>query len=117
VDIEALRQRRIDMDNVTLRSVVVVVVEPVPGGANIRVTSADGTVANAIRRMLTAHAETMDGSAGWQMTASPTASGTDMTITVDYAQVRALGFIGVMTAGMHHQAHHLDIAKGTNVHD
>ena len=70
MDIEALRQHLIDMDNVTLRSEVVV--EPVPGGANFRVTSTDGTVANSIRRMVTAHAATMDGRSGWQMTASPT---------------------------------------------
>ena len=41
----------------------------------------------------------------------------DMTVTGDEAQIRALGFVGVMTVGLHQQAHHLAIATGTNVHD
>ncbi len=115
MDIEALRQHLIDMDNVTLRSAVTV--EPVPGGANFRVTSTDGTVANSIRRIVTAHAATMDGRGGWQMTASPTTTGADLTVTGDEAQVRALGLVGMMTVGLHHPAHHLAIATGANVHD
>lgn len=115
VDFEVLRQHLIDMDNVTMRSEVVV--EPIPGGASFRVTSSDVAVANSIRRMVTAHVATMDGTGGWKMTAVPTPGGADMMVTGDEAQVRALGFIGVMTVGMHHQAHHLAIAKGTNVHD
>lgn len=115
VDIEVLRQHIIDMDNVTMRSEVVV--EPIPGGASFRVTSPGVAVAYSIRRMVTAHATTMDGSGGWRMTAVPSPAGADMTVTGDETQVRALGFIGVMTVGMHHQAHHLAIAKGTNPHD
>ena len=81
VDIEALRQHLLDMDNVTMRREVVV--EPVPGEASFRVTSSDVAVANSIRRMVTAHAETMNGSAGWQMTASSTDTGADLTATGD----------------------------------
>ena len=114
VDIEALRQHLIDMDNVTMRSVVAV--GPVPGGASFRVTSPDEAVANSIRRMVTAHTATMDGSGVWKMTAVPSPAGAEITVTGDEAQVRALGFVGLMTVGMHHQAHHLAIAKGTNPH-
>ncbi|QYX58087.1 hypothetical protein K1T73_06885 [Roseovarius sp. SCSIO 43702] len=32
------------------------------------------------------------------------------------ARFRAVGFIGVMTVGMHHQAHHLALAVGQNPH-
>jgi len=34
----------------------------------------------------------------------------------DAARLRGLGFIGVLTQGMHHQMHHLMIAKGENPH-
>ena len=115
VDIEALRQHLIDMDDVTMRSVVAV--GPVPGGASFRVTSPDEAVANSIRRMVTAHTATMDGSGVWKMTAVPSPAGAEITVIGDEAQVRALGFVGLMTVGMHHQAHHLAIAKGTNPHD
>ena len=67
--------------------------------------------------MLTAHTATMDGSGVWQMIAVPSPAGAEITVIGDEAQVRALGFVGLMTVGMHHQAHHLAIAKGTNPHD
>ena len=67
--------------------------------------------------MVTAHAATMDGRDAWQMTASPTTTGADLTVTGDEARVRALGPVGVMTVGMHPQAHHLAIATGANVDD
>jgi hypothetical protein len=31
-------------------------------------------------------------------------------------RIRALRFIGVMTVGMRHQAHHLALASGLNTH-
>lgn len=115
VNIENLRQHLIDMDNVTLRSDVMA--DPVPGGGIFRVTSPDEAVAHAIRRMVTAHAATIDGRDGRTMTAAPTPAGADLTVSGDDNQIRAFGFIGVMTVGMHHQSHHLAIATGKNVHE
>jgi hypothetical protein len=34
----------------------------------------------------------------------------------DVAKMRALGFIGVMTHGMHHQEHHMMLARGEHPH-
>jgi hypothetical protein len=40
------------------------------------------------------------------------------TVTrADPVRIRALGFIGLMTAGMHHQAHQLALAAIRNPHD
>lgn len=36
--------------------------------------------------------------------------------TADLAKLKGLGFIGVMTRGMHHQDHRLMIARGANPH-
>ncbi len=116
VDIEALRQHLIDMDNVTLRAVVAS--EPVEGGLRFLV-SGDGAVRDSIRRMVLAHAATMDGAGGWHFAAAATETGAALTVTApasDTAKLRALGFIGVMTRGMHHQMHHLMIALGQNPH-
>jgi hypothetical protein len=115
VDIEALREHLIDMNNVTLRSAIAV--EPLTGGATFRVSSPDPVVTASIQRMTLAHAAAMDGSGGWKMATSTTPEGAELTVTGDEAQIRALGFIGVMTLGMHHQAHHLAVAKGTDPHD
>jgi hypothetical protein len=34
----------------------------------------------------------------------------------DAAKLRGLGFFGVLALGMHHQAHHLMIARGQSPH-
>jgi hypothetical protein len=117
VDLEALRRHLIDMDNVTLSATVAA--EPLDDGLRFTVTGADDEVAQSIRRMVTAHATTMNGTGGWSFTASSTAAGAILTVHAppqDLAKLRGLGFIGVMTRGMHHQAHHLMIARGMHPH-
>ncbi len=115
VDVEALRQHLIDMDNVTLRAEVVR--EDTGGGARFIVTSTDAAVTASIRAMVPAHAATMNGVEGWAMQAEEVAGGAALTVTgVDAARIRALGFIGLITVGMHHQAHHMALASGQNPH-
>ncbi len=66
VDIEALRQHLIDMNNVTLAAQVKS--EPIDGGIRFIVTGTE-TIVDSIRRMILAHAATMGGFAGWHFTA------------------------------------------------
>jgi hypothetical protein len=83
------------------------------------VATGDGDVRDSIRRMVVAHAATMDGADGWRFAAVEHPRGAEMTVLAPAAQferLRALGFIGVMTRGMHHQAHHLMIARGAGPH-
>lgn len=116
VDIEGLRQHLIDMDNVTLRSEVNS--EEIDGGARFTVTSNDPAVMASIRAMVMAHVATMNSVESWDMQAEEVKSGAAMTVTgSDTARIRGLGFIGLMTVGMHHQAHHLALAAGQNPHD
>ena len=116
VDIEALRQHLIDMDNVNLRADVAR--EDIDGGARFTVTSADPLVQASIRAMVMAHVATMNGVEGWEMQAEEVDGGAEMTVTgTDIARIRGLGFIGLMTVGMHHQAHHLALASSRNPHD
>ena len=116
VDIEALRQHLIDMSNVTLAARVAS--EAIDGGMKFVVTG-DGAVRDSIRRMTTAHAATMDGYGGWHFTAKDTDGGSIFEVRVppqDMAKLKALGFIGTLTLGMHHQEHHLMIARGEHPH-
>ena len=117
VDIEGLRRHLVDMSNVTLGSRVEA--SEVDGGARFTVTGA-GDVAGSIRRMVVAHAATMNGADGWQFVAAERPDGATLTVVAPDAagasKVRALGFIGVMTRGMHHQEHHLMIASGAGPH-
>jgi len=114
VDIEALRQHLIDMDNVTLRAQVMA--EEVDGGARFLVTSDDPAVTASIRRMTVAHVATMNGVEGWTLEAREIPGGAAMVATGDAVTIRALGYIGLMTVGAHHQAHHLALARGMQPH-
>ncbi len=116
VNIEALRRHLIDMDNVTLRSEVKE--EIIEGGMWFAISGVS-PVKDSIRRMVMAHAATMSGVDGWTFTAVATDDGARITVVVpakDREKLRGLGFIGVMTRGMHHQAHHLMIARGGDPH-
>jgi hypothetical protein len=117
VNIEALRQHLIDMDNVTLGATVLA--QPIDGGMSYRMTGS-GPVAGSIQRMVQAHASMMDGANGLALRAELVADGALLSVTTDQPQqlpkLKALGFIGLMTSGMHHQQHHWMIASGSNPH-
>ncbi|MBV1701946.1 MAG: hypothetical protein KGQ46_09020 [Hyphomicrobiales bacterium] len=116
VNMDALRQHLIDMNFVTLDAQVKN--EPIADGMRFVVTGA-GPVRDSIQRMVLAHAATMIGVGGWKYEAAKTDDGAKLTVHVpvgDQAKLRGLGFIGVLTLGMHHQAHHMMIARGENPH-
>jgi hypothetical protein len=117
VDVDALRQHLIDMDEVTIRAVAQK--EPVENGLRIRVTGSDRTLA-AIRRMVPDHAREIDGWHGWTVRTVTIPEGVELTVTAvnpaEVQKIRALGFMGIMVQGSHHQMHHLAIAKGEPVH-
>ena len=118
VNIEGLRRHLIDMNNVTLGAEVAG--EPIDGGARYTITGTGG-VRDSIRRMVGGHAETMNGIGGWRFMVKEHPGGVTLTVTVnnmdDIAKLRAIGFIGIMTRGMHHQSHHLMIAAGQGPHE
>ena len=116
VNIEALRQHLIDMNNVTLLAEVKG--DPVEGGIRFTVTGVGG-VRDSIRRMVMAHAATMNSAGDWHFVAAEIDGGATLVVQTpakDIDKVKALGFLGVMTRGMHHQDHHLMIARGANPH-
>ena len=116
VNIGALREHLIDMDNVMLRAEVAN--KPIDGGMLFTV-SGTGDTRDSIQRMATAHAAMMDGISRWQYAAAQTETGATLTVKApleDAQKLRALGFIGILTRGMHHQLHHLLIAQGGRPH-
>ena len=116
VNIDALRQHLIDMNSVTLAANVKN--EPIDGGMRFDVTG-EGPVRDSIRRMTIAHAATMNGVDGWKFEATEIEGGASLTVhppAKDVDKLRGLGFLGVLTLGMHHQEHHLMIARGENPH-
>jgi hypothetical protein len=116
VDLEALRQHLMDMDDLTLRAVVQA--SPTAGGLVMTVTG-EGRVREAIRRMLPAHAPMLERAGPWRAAVTPVEGGVRFSVTArdpadaaTLARIRGLGFIGLMVQGAHHAEHHLLIARG-----
>lgn len=116
VNVEALRQHLIDMNNVTLLAQVKT--EATPQAIRFIVTGT-GDVQGSIQRMVLAHADTMNGVNGWQLKGEKIDNGAILSVTAtqsELTKIKALGFIGMMTEGMHHQEHHLALARGVEPH-
>ena len=119
VNLEALRQHLIDMSEVMLKADAVT--KLIDGGIEVTVTGTVRTV-DAIQRMVPAQAHQVEQMRlnGWSAKTEPLPNGVLLTVTsgdpLQVQHIRALGFIGFMAIGSHHQAHHLAMAKGEFVH-
>lgn len=117
VNLEALRQHLIDMNEVTLSADAAPT--PIDGGLEIGITG-DGRTLAAIQRMVPAQAQELNQMNGWSAKAETLPNGVRLTVTSDdpaqVAHIRGLGFIGLLASGSHHQLHHLAIAKGEMSH-
>jgi hypothetical protein len=112
VNIAALREHLIDMNEVTLYAAATE--RPLDNGVEIAVTG-EGRTLEAIKRMVPAHVSELV-KIGWNAKTEELPNGVKLTVTTDDAKqaikLKALGFMGIMVQGGHHQPHHLMIAKG-----
>ena len=112
VNIGALREHLIDMNEVTLNAAASE--HLLDNGIEIAVTG-EGRTREAIKRMVPAHVHELAAS-GWNAKTEELPNGVKLTVlasdTVPLAKLRALGFMGIMVQGGHHQPHHLAMAKG-----
>jgi hypothetical protein len=117
VNVDALRDHLVDMDNVALHARVVST--SIAGGMRFDIVG-DGPVRDSIRRMTKSHSAMTDGRDGRHAKVLETPDGASMTVTsddmADARKIQALGFFGIMSAGVHHQQHHLMMAKGEMHH-
>jgi hypothetical protein len=119
VNVEALRQHLIDMDEVTLRAKATQ--RNVDGGLEMDVTGSGRTV-SGIRQLLTSHAATLEMGYVYHAIAADIPDGTKLTVTArdltdakTVARIRALGFAGLITEGNHHAQHHIALARGESM--
>jgi hypothetical protein len=112
VNIAALRQHLIDMNEVTLRAIAAE--RMLDNGIEITVTG-EGRTLEAIKRMVPAHVNELR-EIGWSAKSEDLSDGVRLVVTASEAQplakLKALGFMGIMVQGAHHQPHHLMMAKG-----
>ncbi|MEX2035309.1 MAG: hypothetical protein WEA28_08970 [Xanthobacteraceae bacterium] len=116
VNIAALREHLIDMNEVTLRANASE--RALPNGVEIAVTGQGRTLA-AIKRMVPAHVREL-ARLGWNATTEELPDGVKLTVVSadgkEAVKLKALGFMGIMVQGGHHQPHHLMMAKGEFSH-
>ena len=112
VNIDALRQHLIDMNEVTLHAAAAQRV--IDNGIEITVTG-EGRTLEAIKRMVPAHVNELH-EIGWNAKGEDLPNGVKLTVLASEAQpltkLKALGFMGIMVQGGHHQPHHLMMAMG-----
>ncbi len=116
VNIEALRQHLIDMNEVTLHAAAAQ--RDLDNGIEITVTG-EGRTLEAIKRMLPAHVSELQ-EVGWNAKSDELPNGVKLTVMASEGQpltmLKALGFMGIMVQGSHHQLHHLMMAMGQFSH-
>jgi len=115
VDIEALRDHLVDMDMLVTETQLSA--KSIDGGLEMQISLA-GRGGAAAGRMVPMHGPFLARATGWK---SDVQQGADaivwrVTSADDAAQIRALGFYGLMGVGQHHQVHHLGIATGQMMH-
>ena len=75
----------------------------------------EGRTLDAIKRMVPAHAHEL-AALGWQARTDDLPNGVKLVVTTSdprqVVKLNALGFMGIMVQGAHHQIHHLMMAKG-----
>ena len=112
VNIAALREHLIDMNEVTLRAAAAE--RMLDNGIEIAVTGEGRTLA-AIKRMVPAHVNELK-EIGWNAKSEELPNGVKLTViaseSTPVTKLKALGFMGIMVQGGHHQPHHLMMAKG-----
>ena len=119
VNIEALRLHLIDMYAMTLH-VKVLYEKPLLAGLETVIEPTSLQAKEALERVLNVHPKMLREETGWIMHVIPQEKRYILRITTHNEQeidkIRALGYIGLMAYGSHHQRHHLMMALGKNPH-
>ena len=114
VNVDALRQHLIDMDNMTLYAKITY--EPIANGEHIHV-SGKGEVRHSIQRMVMMHAAMAGDTVNWHMEAARAPDGADINVVAisppGLKKMKALGLMGMMAEGVHHSRHHMMLARGS----
>jgi len=119
VNLEALREHLVDMNNMTL-NVTVMSQKPIDSGVEILVMPDSARAAGSLDRVLAAHPAQLEMETGWKMTVRKKDGKYDIVVTTqkrsEVAKVRGLGYIGILAIGGHHQLHHWAMATGKQPH-
>ncbi|ABM04611.1 conserved hypothetical protein [Psychromonas ingrahamii 37] len=120
VNLEALRQHLLDMNDMTF-NIDVISQEPIKNGLKATIRPTTNRAKKALERIFAAHPNQLKRDTGWIM---KVVKDNDQYILMttsgdpkDSDKIRGLGYIGLMAYGTHHQQHHWAMATGKNPHD
>ena len=115
VNLEALRQHLLDMKAFT-EEVEILSKDQIEKGIEITVHPQSEKAVQALKKLFNMHPEMIKKEKGWDMNAEQDGNNWIITCTTinesEIQKIRALGYIGLLTEGAHHQLHHWMIATG-----
>ncbi len=119
VDVDRLRRHLIDMHHVAL-NVAVEAKTAIDRGVRLRIRPTKETARASLRRVLDAHPHMLKQETGWTMDVAEADSSYILRVTTDApnetAKIRALGYMGLLAYGQHHQRHHWHLVNGGHPH-
>jgi hypothetical protein len=119
VNLEALRQHLVDMQNFTLH-VEVLSQTPIAQGTKAEVRPTTKGSEASLKRVFAAHPAQLKRETGWDMHVAKRGDIFVLTVTTpneaEVDRLRGLGYIGVMALGAHHQVHHWGMVRGESPH-
>ncbi len=117
VNIPALRNHLVNMNDLTLRARVE---RTVDNNSVTFIVTGQGSTLDAIKVMVPAHAKELEKMADWSASATLQTNGAKLRVQPvsenKKYKVLGLGFFGLMATGSHHQLHHLGMATGQMTH-
>lgn len=120
VDVDRLRRHLLDMHHVAV-NVVVEQKTPIENGLRIRVRPTNEAARASLSRVLDAHPMMLKQETGWTVTVRKQNDAYVLRVTTDdpseTAKIRALGYMGLLAYGQHHQRHHWMLVRGTHPHE
>jgi len=119
VNVDRLRQHLIDMHHVAL-NVAVENKTPIDRGVRLRVRPTTEPARASLDRVLDAHPHMLKQETGWTMAVKEQGDAYVVRVTTDdpdeTAKIRALGYMGLLAYGQHHQRHHWHLVQGRHPH-
>ena len=119
VDVARLRQHLLDMHRVAMH-VTVEQKAPIENGVRLRVRPSTEAARASLDRVLDAHPHMLKQEAGWTMTVKKENGTYVLRTTTDDSdettKIRALGYMGLLAYGQHHQRHHWHLVQGKHPH-
>jgi len=116
---EALRQHLVDMHNFTV-NVDVLSHKSVENGFETVIRPTTKRSEESLDRVFAVHPMQLKKETGWDMQVSKKGDLFTLKVTTskpaEISRLRALGYVGVMAMGEHHQIHHWGIVKGEDPH-